>query len=501
LTEGIIKKAKKQHVDIIEATLNKLADAPIMCPSSFLSGMTAGDSGLVIWSDIQMYLMKRFESNGPIKISKGGIVMSTATRYFTAVNLIGLILLSPFSLQRGVTINGATLPGARISVPRNKPQGNIDQEARQQANGFWGGKFTRCGASHYTRIRSAIFELQGFTVELRSNQLTRADKLNGIEWQGRSEIVASVSRTFTFGQGWSQWRQGHGFPIGLVILMRKQNGRWSFSSSDYSEVKSLTSIKCTDAANPAQLLKREKEQVIEKEIQAKRQEAPTMGIYSSNIPTPMFQAVHHDVGHGLYADAAFSNNGGWVVLRKYTGYWSNGLPPDAATKLKELGKAYCAAFAPNGGWVYIFSGKVFASNNIPKAMLDKLWEIYNSRNVEIKSVAFAPNGGWIIVYEATTPGSGFSRDRVETLTAYEEIPPEIITALTELINKRETIRQVAFASSGGWVILYASGGFRSNNIPQGALDALQDLNLKRKNIYNVVFAPKGGWLVVGQGRY
>lgn len=91
---------------------------------------------------------------------------------------------------------------------------SIDSEASKVATEFWNVQLSKCGDDYYgfnSRYdytgRIVINQFKGVNSRLVSDKLTQADKLNGIEWKGRTKLSCSSMRTWTdqFGT-WSDWR-------------------------------------------------------------------------------------------------------------------------------------------------------------------------------------------------------------------------------------------------------------------------------------------------------
>ena len=76
----------------------------------------------------------------------------------------------------------------------------------------------------------------------------------------------------------------------------------------------------------------------------------------------------------------------------------------------------------------------------------------NDRNEEMRDVAFSPDGGWSILYGS----NGFIR---------KGIPADVEEALTELHDEGSEIKQVTFAPDGSWVILFDSNGYWHSELP------------------------------------
>ena len=130
---------------------------------------------------------------------------------------------------------------------------SLDREARNKAAAFWGTLVTDCGGSSYLAARgyegiTAIVEMKGaVNVVLKPEELSEADKLNGVEWRGHSIMSRPrLSRVRNFDEvldesngpqaqlrpkvvtpgKWGPW-QDYGSQEASLSL-EKRSGTWSF---------------------------------------------------------------------------------------------------------------------------------------------------------------------------------------------------------------------------------------------------------------------------------
>jgi hypothetical protein len=113
---------------------------------------------------------------------------------------------------------------------------SLSGEAGGKAQRFWAERFTKCGDSYYGVIFDAvsltkrICEYKNVNFSVTADKLTEADKLNGVEWQGRAYMKWTLIRCFgeplKEGQ-WTKWQDGRSDASYKVFLQRK-GGEWVF---------------------------------------------------------------------------------------------------------------------------------------------------------------------------------------------------------------------------------------------------------------------------------
>lgn len=133
--------------------------------------------------------------------------------------------------------------------------GPIDEEAKKEAEIYWASSFSKCGDSFYGVYSKTgrIVEFKSSTkYELRDGQVvecgglcvrathkmgvktfTHADRLNGLEWVGKTDVDFSVFRVYESNGAWSEWSDYAGvvFIRSINIDMRKIQGRWQFGNA------------------------------------------------------------------------------------------------------------------------------------------------------------------------------------------------------------------------------------------------------------------------------
>jgi hypothetical protein len=127
---------------------------------------------------------------------------------------------------------------------------NADAEAQEQAVKFVEAQLTRCGDSYYGIRKVAsdngLYQFKNPKISVKSQELSQADKLNGIEWKGSSVFSAETWRMYSVTGEWTPWRQGFtALDIGLSVNMYKQNGKWKFGATGDLEPHSYEKTDCS----------------------------------------------------------------------------------------------------------------------------------------------------------------------------------------------------------------------------------------------------------------
>lgn len=127
---------------------------------------------------------------------------------------------------------------------------NSDTEARDQAQKFVEAQFTRCGDSYYGIRKVAndngLYQFRNPKVSVKSQELTQADKLNGIEWRGSSNFSAEEWRMYSVTGEWTSWREGFtSLDVGLSVNMYKENGQWKFGATVDLTPNSYEKVDCS----------------------------------------------------------------------------------------------------------------------------------------------------------------------------------------------------------------------------------------------------------------
>lgn len=117
----------------------------------------------------------------------------------------------------------------------NMVASSAEAEARQEAEKFWATQVTKCGESYYRKEvlpkkddYVLLYEMKDPTVLAEPRKLSDADRLNGIEWEGRTVFSPKSSRVWGQDPGtWYEWKKGMGNVPELSYPMKKVKGQWS----------------------------------------------------------------------------------------------------------------------------------------------------------------------------------------------------------------------------------------------------------------------------------
>ena len=127
---------------------------------------------------------------------------------------------------------------------------NADAEAGEQAQKFVEAQLARCGDSYYGIRKVAndnsLYQFKNPKTSVKSEVLSQADKLNGVEWKGGSDFSAETWRSYGKPGGWGSWRQGFmSLGVGLSVRMIKRNGQWKFGASGDLKPDSYEKVDCS----------------------------------------------------------------------------------------------------------------------------------------------------------------------------------------------------------------------------------------------------------------
>jgi subtilisin family serine protease len=182
------------------------------------------------------------------------------------------------------------------------------------------------------------------------------------------------------------------------------------------------------------------------------------------------------------------------------------------------------AFTPSGGYTILFGYNGYDSSGVPTAVSNSLGT-YASQGFEIKRIDYTPSGGWMILYGKNLVGcEGFSNPAWSSLTAlasqgrrldeiafgpnnqwaaiydgskYAGQTPTSLTATLDVMQSAGvTVNDVAFAPSGGWVVLTGYNGFWVSGISTDLDQELTRLSKQGQRLKQVAFTPSGGWVVI-----
>jgi hypothetical protein len=133
--------------------------------------------------------------------------------------------------------------------------GSLDEEAKKEITDFYFSKrlIMKCGNDLYSSLgiknqpalQWIIVELKGLSAEVKSQPLSQADKLNGVEWKGSGNIRQEAWRMYHEKTGWSGWQPTRQNESGRVFLGKKK-GKWIVIPNESLEeaIKFGTLIDC-----------------------------------------------------------------------------------------------------------------------------------------------------------------------------------------------------------------------------------------------------------------
>lgn len=179
------------------------------------------------------------------------MVYHKASRYFTLLALI-VVLLGTDGLVVLAQRKAKTRPAAPDPKGVQKPQGT-EGELQDYARKFIDLYFTKCGGDslysytyalgrrHLLETKDLRIEVSPFHTDPASFEVSKADRLNGIEGQGILYIEPEAYRTYDFSNNmWSEWKEGrvnidHPSLVAIVHtiywVMEKRKDAWSIGTS------------------------------------------------------------------------------------------------------------------------------------------------------------------------------------------------------------------------------------------------------------------------------
>lgn len=160
----------------------------------------------------------------------------------------------PNKLAKALLISFICLFVSACTAARGPSASPLNAEAQQQAEAFWNSQLTKCGDSFYRKLQLKdggiqYYEYKEPSVRLAPQQVTEADRLNGIEWQGLIFLQTKASRVWGTALGhWEQWADGTGRTGDNSYPMKKVNGRWSVDTNRggvFEETSKYVPVDCS----------------------------------------------------------------------------------------------------------------------------------------------------------------------------------------------------------------------------------------------------------------
>src|SRR6185369_6487465 len=170
--------------------------------------------------------------------------------------------MNPFSVANPILVT--LLLSATLWITACKDHyiaGPIDEEAKKEAEIYWASSFSKCGDSFY-----GVYSKTGRTIEFKSNMkyqlkdekvvecglcvltthrmdgrsFTQADKLNGLEWVGKTSVDFSVYRLYRDDGTWGEWSDTTWIFIDSTYIdLRKIQGKWQFGSEETGRFRAV----------------------------------------------------------------------------------------------------------------------------------------------------------------------------------------------------------------------------------------------------------------------
>jgi hypothetical protein len=124
---------------------------------------------------------------------------------------------------------------------------SFNSEAENKAIEKWSSVLTKCDGNTYLIFSDynsvynyqevQVIQLNDYVIETKVGRISEADKLNGIEWVGKSQLKAKASRICYFRNGrlnekwsnWNNWNTSESFSL------TKENGRWKIGPFEREE--------------------------------------------------------------------------------------------------------------------------------------------------------------------------------------------------------------------------------------------------------------------------
>jgi hypothetical protein len=125
----------------------------------------------------------------------------------------------------GATIVSAQRKAAKRQQPV-KPTG-IEAEAQAEAKKFVNKVVTRCGDDSYAYVGAFLVRWKGFHLKVRSEPVSTADRLNGIEARAVATVTFDAEQLPTVSDEWGDASSG------ICIAVTKRNGVWTGKSCEF----------------------------------------------------------------------------------------------------------------------------------------------------------------------------------------------------------------------------------------------------------------------------
>lgn len=114
----------------------------------------------------------------------------------------------------------------RTTRPVATPKLTNPAQAKIEAAKAWDALVTKCGDSFYSFIGSQLSEFRFVSITVEEHRLSEADKLNQIEWEGRTYFNTRAWRTYWTNSRPEHWTEWTTIPFRPSLHMTKKAGTW-----------------------------------------------------------------------------------------------------------------------------------------------------------------------------------------------------------------------------------------------------------------------------------
>jgi hypothetical protein len=416
-------------------------------------------------------------------------------------NAVFVRVLVSWTVSLVLVLGGLQTNAQRRRRTGQTPSGSVQQQAEQQAHAIWNARITKCGQDYFTMWGSSlIVQLKNLVISVDARSLRPADRLNGIEWLGRTTVTAGPSRTYKEGGQWSSWSNGMYFPE-LYVDMRKDKGHWSSAHGTGSNSAELKSIACGDVNNPTDFFRRRAVRAYNSAVIDFVTRATQRALYTHSIPADMWTALYKTspiIGGNFTSNSYvyLAGNGGWRVCGP-----QNQGPQHQGCIESNLPKPGWAADLSNGTDLQIDAAN---PETVPRELLATL-RMYRSSGLTIAMVRVGYRGEWFVKTELYTPANCvlcYSRQH----WVWGGLADSAQATLQQLTGEGEQvecpIRDLVFSPNGGFVMLIdGRNSYLAEGIPPDAYQILVNLRASNQPINKVTFGPTGSWIILANSRW
>lgn len=167
--------------------------------------------------------------------------------FHTSILLTSAIFLTVACEQRSTSTTTDSVSSPSTPSPSQPPDPRA--EALSAAEKEWAKAWIQDGETWIARSadRPYLLQIKGKRTEVSADQLSEADRLNGIQWLGGVEVFFAAKRQFglqsysglsgRFQAGWNKWETDER-PLAIFNL-KKEAGRWTLLEHSISQSHAL----------------------------------------------------------------------------------------------------------------------------------------------------------------------------------------------------------------------------------------------------------------------